>query len=61
LYAAKDENEVDGFSHSGLFALIDAQGNVRSRKDTHGNSLIYYNGLEEEGVNMLIIDIKKLL
>ncbi|GER58276.1 SCO family protein [Patiriisocius marinus] len=61
LYAAKAENEADGFEHSGLFALIDAEGNVRSRKDKHGNPLIYYNGLEDKGVQMLIEDIKKLL
>lgn len=61
LYAARAEDEAGGFAHSGLFALIDAQGNVRSRKDAHGNPLIYYNGLEDEGIEMLIEDIKKLL
>lgn len=61
LFAAEDEDEADGFSHSGLFALIDQSGTVRSRKDTHGNPLFYYNGLEQEGIDMLIEDIKKIL
>ncbi len=61
LFAAQDKEEIDGFSHSGMFALIDQNGVVRSRKDTHGNPLFYYNGLEQEGIDMLIQDIKKLL
>jgi protein SCO1/2 len=61
LFAAQDKEEIDGFSHSGLFALIDQKGIVRSRKDTHGNPLFYYNGLEQEGIDMLVQDIKKLL
>tara|TARA_B100000787_G_scaffold155424_1_gene130926 strand:- start:63859 stop:64548 length:690 start_codon:yes stop_codon:yes gene_type:complete len=61
LFAAEDEDEIDGFSHSGLFALIDQNGMVRSRKDKHGNPLFYYNGLEQEGIDMLITDIKKIL
>jgi len=61
LFAAQDKDDIDGFSHSGLFALIDQNGMVRSRKDTHGNPLFYYNGLEQEGIDMLIQDIKKLL
>ena len=61
LFAAQDKDEIDGFSHSGLFALIDQNGIVRSRKDKHGNPLFYYNGLEQESIDMLIQDIKKLL
>ncbi|MFT7071291.1 SCO family protein [Patiriisocius sp. Uisw_017] len=61
LYAAKDDNEDGGFSHSGLFALVDKRGIVRSRKDENENPIFYYNGLEDDGVEMLILDIKKLL
>jgi protein SCO1/2 len=28
-----------GFEHSGLFALIDKNGNIRCRKDDYGNSI----------------------
>lgn len=61
LYAAENEEVEGGFEHSGLFALIDKNGKIRSRKDENGNPIIYYNGLEDEGVKMLIADIKKLL
>lgn len=61
LYVGEDSNVAGGFEHSGFFALIDQEGNIRSRKDEHGNPIIYYDGLEDEGVQMLIEDIKKLL
>jgi len=54
--------EVDGgFEHSGFFALIDQEGNIRSRRDENDNPIIYYDGLEDKAVKMLIEDIKKLL
>ena len=61
LYAAQDETADGGFEHSGLFALIDSEGNIRSRLDEFGNPIIYYNGLEPDGVQMIKEDIKKLL
>lgn len=59
IYAA--ENEGGGFEHSGLFALIDGEGNIRSRFDENNNPIIYYDGLEDEGIRMIIEDIKLLL
>ena len=49
LYAGNsDEEEHGGFEHSGLFALvIDKEGNIRSRRDEHGNPIMYYRALEE--------------
>jgi len=41
--------------------LIDQEGNIRSRLDENENPIIYYDGLEDKGVQMLIEDIKKLL
>ncbi|PKP24646.1 MAG: SCO family protein [Bacteroidetes bacterium HGW-Bacteroidetes-2] len=61
LYSAQDEKVEGGFEHSGLFALIDKEGNIRSRKDEFGNSKFYYNGLEDVEIKMLKEDIKKLL
>ena len=70
---ANEESEVPGgFEHSGMFALIDKDGYMRSRLDRYGNPIIYYRGTitEEESVNsdgevqqitMLKEDIKKLL
>jgi protein SCO1/2 len=61
LYAAEAMDEEDDFQHSGFFALIDQEGNIRSRIDENGNPIVYYDGLKDEGVQMLIKDIKKLL
>jgi len=61
LYVGEAPEVEGGFEHSGFFALIDQEGNIRSRYDEHGNPLIYYDGLEEKGINMLVKDIKKLL
>ena len=61
LYVGENSEVEGGFEHSGFFALIDQEGNIRSRKDGNGNPIIYYNGLEDSGVQMLKEDIKKLL
>jgi len=53
MYAKEDEEAPGGFEHSGLFALVDQNGFIRSRKDEYGNPLIYYRGSidEEKGSN----------
>jgi len=72
IYAAQKDDEPGGFEHSGLFALIDKNGYIRSRVDNFGNPIVYYRGAitEEQGVNdegekeqisILKEDIKKLL
>jgi len=61
IYAAESDEAEGGFEHSGMFALIDQEGNIRSRIDKNGNPIIYYNGLEDKGIQMLKEDIKKLL
>jgi len=61
IYAAENNEIEGGFEHQGYFALIDKNGIIRSRIDGIGNPIIYYDGLEQEGVDMLITDIKKLL
>ncbi|MRI02474.1 redoxin domain-containing protein [Kriegella sp. EG-1] len=72
IYAAEASNAPGGFEHSGLFALVDKRGYLRSRMDKFGNPIIYYRGmiLEEHGENatgeteqisILRTDIKKLL
>jgi protein SCO1 len=50
-----------GFEHSGLFALIDKNGDIRSRRDESGNPIVYYDGLSAEGIAQLKEDIKILL
>jgi len=61
LYVGEDSEAEGGFEHSGFFALIDQEGNIRSRTDENDNPIIYYNGLEDSGIQMLKEDIKKLL
>jgi protein SCO1/2 len=61
IYAGENKNVSGGFEHSGLFALIDKEGNIRCRKDKFGNPILYYDGLEKKGVKAIVEDIKKLL
>jgi len=72
IFAAEQENAPGGFEHSGLFALIDKKGYLRSRTDKFGNPIVYYRGMitEEQGENgegeteqisLLKEDILKLL
>ncbi len=72
IYAGEDENAEGGFAHSGYFALVDKEGYIRSRKDRHGNPIIYYRGSvprksivepgeEEPQIDILIADAKKLV
>ena len=72
IYAAVDPSVPGGFEHSGLFALVDKEGFLRSRLDDFGNPIIYYRGTisPEQGVNdegeteqisILKEDIRKLL
>ena len=65
LYAGVAEEEVGGFEHSGLFALIDKNGFIRSRPDKNGNPIMYYRALREnefpDQINELKEDIKILL
>ncbi len=61
LYAGENDKVSGGFEHSGLFALIDKDGNIRCRKDEYGNPSIYYDGLDKKGVRDIQEDIKILL
>lgn len=61
LYAGINDKANGGFEHSGLFALIDKKGNIRCRKDQYGNPILYYDGLEQPGIEAIKQDIKILL
>lgn len=61
IQAGKDAKAQGGFGHSGQFALIDKEGNIRSRKDKFGNPILFYDGLEQIGIDALKQDIKLLL
>ena len=61
LYVGENNKALGNFEHSGLFALIDKNGNIRCRKDKQGNPILYYDGLEQTGVTAIKEDIKLLL
>ncbi len=61
LYAGENSQVNGGFEHSGLFALIDKNGNIRSRKDDYGNPILYYDGIEASGIKAIQQDISILL
>jgi len=61
LFAGENSDAEGGFEHSGMFALIDKEGNIRSRLDEFGNPIAFYEGLEPSGVQMIKEDIGILL
>jgi protein SCO1 len=61
VYVGENAKVNGGFEHSGLFALIDKNGNIRCRKDKFENPIMYYDGLDPEGVANIQQDITKLL
>lgn len=72
IFAAEMPDAPGGFEHSGLFALIDKNGYIRSRVDDFGNPIVYYRGAiteaegqndegEKQQITILKEDIKKLL
>ena len=60
-YAGENSKVNGGFEHSGLFALVDKNGNIRCRKDASGNPIMYYDGIEKDGVKAIQQDIAILL
>ena len=64
LYAGENKDVEGGFEHSGLFALIDKDGFIRSRTVMNGeieNPIKFYNGLDEKEIQWLKEDINLLL
>lgn len=59
LYAGKGEVSHGGFEHSGLFALVDKDGYIRSRYDEHGNPVMYYRALDEHNFGNQISELKE--
>jgi protein SCO1/2 len=59
LYAGKGDENHGGFEHSGLFALIDKDGYIRSRIDAFGNPIMYYRAIEEQGFSDQIKELKE--
>lgn len=45
IYVGKDETTAEGLNHSGKLALVDKQGNIRSRYNKSGVPMLFYSGL----------------
>ncbi len=61
LYAGENSAAEGGFEHSGMFALVDKKGNIRSRLDELGNPIAFYDGLDSKSIQMIKEDIAVLL
>jgi protein SCO1/2 len=76
IYVGEKEDEAESLNHSGMIALVDKKGNIRSRFDEHNMPILYYSGLNYDDAEgkmpnlrgqyhpdreKLIEDIKKLL
>ena len=66
IFASINPDVAGGFEHQGYFALIDKKGFIRSRMDKFGNPIVYYLGIDQEGIDvqgtdLIIEDISKLL
>lgn len=64
LYAGVNDTAEGGFEHSGLFALVDKKGFIRSRTLKMGeneNPIKFYDGLDADYIEMLKEDIQLLL
>lgn len=76
IYVGDKEDQAESLNHSGMIALVDQEGNLRSRFDENNSPILYYSGLnyeDKEGKTTslvgnyhpdrekLIEDIRKLL
>lgn len=61
LHVGQNDNSPGGFEHSGLFALVDKNGKIRSRKDKFGNPKVYYDGTDDAEMQMLVEDLTLVL
>jgi len=59
LPTGKGGTDHGGFYHSGNFALIDKEGNIRSRYDEFGNPIFVYRALDEKDLNNQIQELKE--
>lgn len=64
-YVGESKDSLIKFEHSGNFALVDREGNIRSRKDAYGNWMMVYNGVAgndiEPQIKEIIEDAQTLL
>lgn len=48
IYVGDKEDQAESLNHSGMIALVDQEGNLRSRFDENNSPILYYSGLNYE-------------
>jgi len=48
IYVGDKEDQSESLNHSGMIALVDQEGNLRSRFDENNSPILYYSGLNYE-------------
>lgn len=48
IYVGNKEDQSESLNHSGMIALVDQEGNLRSRFDENNSPILYYSGLNYE-------------
>ncbi|MFC0342732.1 SCO family protein [Epilithonimonas hispanica] len=48
IYVGDKEDQSESLNHSGMIALVDKEGNLRSRFDENNSPILYYSGLNYE-------------
>lgn len=48
IYVGDKEDKAESLNHSGMIALVDQEGNLRSRFDENNSPILYYSGLNYE-------------
>ena len=48
IYVGDKEDKAESLNHSGMIALVDQKGNLRSRFDENNSPILYYSGLNYE-------------
>lgn len=48
IYVGDKEDQSESLNHSGMIALVDQEGNLRSRFDDNNSPILYYSGLNYE-------------
>ncbi|WP_133944162.1 SCO family protein [Epilithonimonas xixisoli] len=48
IFVGDKEDEAESLNHSGMIALVDQEGNLRSRFDENNSPILYYSGLNYE-------------
>lgn len=58
IYVGDKEDDSESLNHSGMIALVDKEGKIRSRFDENNMPILYYSGLNYKDVEGKTADLK---